>query len=134
MIPEQIAARGSEHSHQAALFAWAALSSIPELRWMFAIPNGFYGSASQKGKMKAEGLKLGVWDVHLPKRAYSLGMECYNGLFIEMKHARHRNHKDGGLTDEQIEFRKDLQGEYAFAVCYSWIEAKEAVLGYLGRT
>lgn len=30
----------SEHDEQKYLFEWAELSRLPQLRWMFAVPNG----------------------------------------------------------------------------------------------
>lgn len=128
MTPEQIAG-DSEHSQQAAFMCFCQQSNIPELKWCFAIPNGFFGSAAQKNKMKSEGLKSGVWDVFFPYPHYG-----WSGLFIEFKHERYRKQAYGGLTDEQIEFRNDLQGDYAFAIVYSWLEARDAVLKYLGRS
>lgn len=136
MTPDQIAG-DSEHSQQAAFMCFCQQSGIQELKWIFAIPNGFFGSAAQKNKMKSEGLKSGVWDVFEPiPRSW---MEDdgkiinWHGLFIEFKQEKYRNRAFGGLTDEQIEFRDDLQGDYAFAVVYNWLEAKEAVLKYLGK-
>ncbi len=139
MTPEQIAKPNTEHSHHKALFCWSQQSGISELKWLFAVPNGFFGSAAQKAKMMAEGLKPGVWDIYLPVQrpikdnGLIVSQAWYSGLWIEMKHERMRNRKDGGLTAEQISFRNDLQGEYKLVVCYSWIEAKNAILHYLGR-
>lgn len=143
ITPEQLAKSGTEHGHQAALFCYAATSGIFELKWLFAIPNGFYGSAAQKGKMKAEGLRSGVADICLPVNrdwqedyddTAGNSLVHYNGLFIEMKHAKYKTHKNGGLSDEQIEFSNFIirQG-YRFEVCYSWIEARDAILRYLGK-
>lgn len=124
---------GSEHSNQVVLFAWAAESGIPELKWLFAIPNGFYATPAQKAKMKAEGLRSGVWDVFLPIAGKWPDNHWNAGLFIELKHEKYRKQAIGGLTDKQIEFRKDLECEYAFVICYSWQEARDAILNYLGR-
>lgn len=134
ITPDQLAASGTEHGMQCAVFAWAASSGIPELTWLFAIPNGFYGSAAQKGKMKAEGLRSGVSDIMLPVlRINGNHWECC-GLFIELKTEKHRRTKNGGLSDEQLEFSQFVTGQgYRFCVCYSWIEARDAILKYLGR-
>lgn len=137
ITPEQLAASGSESGHQKALFCYAQQSGIPELKWLFAVPNGFFGLPAQKAKMLAEGLKPGVWDIHLPVSKWrgDPGGNEYKvcGLWIEMKHERMRNRKDGGLTAEQISFKQDLQGDYEFVVAYSWQEARYAILRYLGR-
>lgn len=134
ITPEQLARSGTEHGSQAALFAWAANSGIDELKWLFAVPNGFYGSAAQKGKMKAEGLRSGVADICLPVRHSYWDYEHINGLFIEMKTEKYRTHKNGGLSDEQKEFGEFVTGQgFKFVIAYSWIEAKDAILAYLGR-
>lgn len=136
LMPEQLAG-DSEHSQQVALFAWAAdnVGKYPALKYMFAIPNGFYGSAEQKGKMKAEGLRIGVPDVFLPVAMHSggpLNFKQYHGLFIEMKVEKYRNHKDGGCSDEQIEFINYATNVgYYCKVCYSWEEARDKIIEYL---
>jgi hypothetical protein len=125
---------GSEHSNQVVLFAWAAESGIPELKWLFAIPNGFYATPAQKAKMKAEGLRSGVSDIMLPI-SKCIGLFSYMGLFIELKTADKLNRKNGGLSDEQVEFGRFVIAQgYKFVVCYSWQEAKDAILNYLGRS
>lgn len=134
ITPEQIGAGTSEHSQQTAVFAWAAQSGIPELKWLFAIPNGFYATAKSKATMKAEGLRSGVSDIMLPVvRLINDFMICH-GLFIEMKSAQYHGRKNGGLSDEQEEFAHFVNRQgYRFVVCYSWIEARDAILSYLGK-
>jgi len=134
ITPEQLANSNSESGHQKALFCWAAQSGIFELKWLFAIPNGFYATAAQKGKMKAEGLRSGVWDIYLPfmKNDDNWHVHCA-GLWIEMKHEKYRTAINGGLTKDQIEFRNNCSDQYEFAICYSWIEARDAILKYLGK-
>lgn len=131
IIPDQLAKSGTEHGHQMALFQWAKLSGIPELKWIFAVPNGFYSTPIQKARMKAEGLRSGVSDILLPVRGYYHN-NC--GFFIEMKTEKHRRTKNGGLSDEQLGFSQFIVGQgYQFVVAYSWIEAKDAILKYLGK-
>ncbi len=128
ITPEQLARNHTEHGEQAALFCWAASSGIPELKWLFAIPNGFYATPAQKAKMKAEGLRSGVADIFLPMPSISDPMRNYNGLFIEMKVG------NGRLSDEQRKFGEFADGNgYKFVLCYSWIAAGGAILKYLGR-
>lgn len=135
ITPEQLARSNTEHGHQAALFCWCALSGIPELKWLFAIPNGFYATPAQKAKMKAEGLRSGVSDILLPMSSYPHDEDSYSGLFIEMKQEKYRGRHNGGLSDEQKAFAHFVTGQrYKFVVCYSWIEAKQAILSYLGKT
>ena len=65
----------SEHDEQANLINWVNLwvTHIPELATLYAIPNAQkFGSATNEqkirtiAKLKAEGLKPGVPDLHLP--------------------------------------------------------------------
>lgn len=122
--PEQLAASGTEHGHQAALFAYFALAENqirwPEVKWMFAVPNGGQRSAISGARLKAEGVKPGVPDIIFPLRRYP-----FSGLVLEMK-------KKGGKTsieqDEYIGFL--ISQEFKCVVCYSWIEAKDAVIEY----
>ena len=128
ITPEQLAASGSEHGHQAALFCWAALNvnRFSQLRLMFAIPNGGLRDKVTASRMRAEGVKSGVPDIFLP-----VSMGCYHGLFIEMK-IYNKNGKKTYLSDDQQQMRNDLirQG-YAFAVCYTWQEAATAIEMYI---
>lgn len=147
ITPESLAKSGTEHGMQAAVFAWSVTSGIPELKWLFAIPNGFFGSAAQKGKMKAEGLRSGVADIMLPiSRVGAICFEnknnefisnkplYYCGLFVEMKQEKYRGRHNGGLSDEQEAFAHFVTGQgYKFMIAYTWIEAKDGILNYLGK-
>ena len=72
----------SEHEHQKKVIAWAEIRSIqiPELRLLFAIPNGGHRYKAVAAKLKAEGVKAGVPDIFLP-----VPRGLFHGLFIEMK-------------------------------------------------
>ncbi len=116
----------SEHTEQCALFQWAKVMEPrhPQLALMFAIPNG--GKRKSGWWEKAEGLKSGVPDIFLavPRQfiTYSL-----SGLFIEMKFGKNKtSKKQKGWIDALID-----EG-YAVEVCYSFEEAKQAIIGYLG--
>lgn len=127
ITPEQLAKSGSEHGEQAALFCWAAdnVEQYPQLKWLFAVPNGFYGDSGQKGKMKAEGLRSGVPDVVLP---WPIAIRNYelHGCFIEMKI------KGGKVSSEQKEWLDYLtKAGYYCKVCYSWQEARDTLIAYL---
>ena len=115
----------SEHREQATLFHWAEImqSRHPQLALMFAIPNG--GKRKSGWWEKAEGLKSGVPDIFLAVPTQE-AFPRY-GLFIEMKFGKNkpsRNQK--GWIDALI-----AEG-YAVEVCYSFEEAKQAIIGYLG--
>jgi len=123
MKPSQLA-KGSEHSHQSALFAWAALSrqTYPELSIMFSVKNEEKsGSAIVGSRFRAAGVKKGVSDVVLP-----VARKGCHGLFIEMK-------KPGGkASKEQLEFGVKVQAEgYGFCVCDSWEKARDVLIEYL---
>ncbi len=121
ITPEQIA-RTSEHSQQVALFAFAAQSGIPELRLMFAIPNGEQRSAMTGAKLKAAGVKAGVPDIFLP-----VARNGFHGLWIELKI------KSGVVSPKQQEWLVKLsEQKYATRVCFGWEEARNALLDYLG--
>lgn len=131
ITPEQLAANGSEHSNQVALFQWSALETknYPQLKWLYAVPNGFFASSGQKGKMKAEGLRDGVPDIMLPYPMYG---KSYAGLYIEMKREIYRKRKDGGLSEDQIKWLAYLnEVGYKAVICYGWEEARDTILEYL---
>lgn len=139
MTPEQIA-KESESSHQTALFAWVAQelrkpNPLP-LKRLFHVPNGGTRGEDERsrkiagGKMKAEGVRSGVPDLCLP--VARLG---YHGLWIEMKKPSQKSEKNltAGCSDTQLEWLADLKAEGYFVwVCYSWIEARDCLLWYLG--
>ena len=137
ITPEQLAACGSESGHQKALFCWAALNiaTYPQLRWLYAVPNGFFSTPGQKAKMKAEGLRDGVPDICLPVsyEPFDIQLENrYHGLYIELKIEKRRNQKNGGCSDEQLEWLAYLnEAGYKAMVCYGWEEAREAIKEYL---
>ena len=127
LTPEQIAKSGTEHAEQSALFAWAATSGFPELRWMHAIPNGGERNQIVAARMKAEGAKAGVFDIFLP---YPLGK--FAGCYIEMKKRGRQREKNGGLSDEQVLFQEWARNHYYCTfVCYSWTEGASALQAYL---
>lgn len=151
MNPSKLSEPGSEHSHQVALFAWVAVAvywgfdiannqefydlspqekkarfedqkrPIPELKLLFAIPNGGERNAIVAGKMKAEGVRAGVSDILLP-----VARRGYHGFFIEMK-------KPGGReSDKQIEFGADVTEQgYLYTCCDHWELARDALMWYM---
>ena len=151
MTPEQLAAKDSEDGHQAALFCQAALNrkTYPELKWMFAIPNGGNRDMRQGARLKMTGTKAGVWDVMLPvpikvfgpagfetaRNGPALHEVTYHGLFIEMKKPYVQGKQSAGtLQPNQKEFRSHIEFfGYATVVCYTWIEAWQAIVSYLAH-
>lgn len=113
-----------EHQEQAALFQWAALMEprLPELRLLFAIPNGGDRHPAVAAKLKAEGVKAGVWDVLLP-----VAQHGYIGLWIEMKAGTNN------LTNEQAAWGRAMTEQgYLCSTCYSWTAAARRIVTYLG--
>lgn len=139
ITPEQLAASGTEHGHQSAIFCWSSLPEIrtkyPQLKYMYAIPNGFFGTAKSKATMKAEGLKAGVPDICLPfPRRLNMGKQLKYGLYIELKvpEKQRVNNPLAGCSDEQLEFIHFLVEEnYAVTVCYGWEQARDCIVQYL---
>ena len=123
ITPEQLAKAGSEDALQKALFCWASTSGIPELKWLFHIPNGGSRHIAEAGKLKAMGVKRGVPDIFLP-----IGRNGFKGLWVELKKP-----KTGIVSDDQQEWLDFLTNEgYATRVCFGWEEVKTALLEYLG--
>lgn len=127
MNPEQIAGN-SEHSQQAALFCWAQqnFNRYPELKYMFAIPNGEARSIITGARLKAAGVKPGVPDIMLPVMI-SRGPIIIPGLFIELK-----REIGGFLSKEQCQFFAYLrQVGYRCEECHGWQEAVKVIEDYL---
>lgn len=114
----------TEHAEQRALLTWASMSTgkHPELRLLFAIPNGGARSKAAAGKLKAEGVKPGVPDLCLP-----VARGGFHGLYLEMKRT-----KGGTLSPEQKQWRHDLieQG-YHVALCKGQPQAQQTLTTYL---
>lgn len=131
MNPADLAKSGTESGHQRAVMAMAALhvGKYPCLRWLHHIPNGgsrgdtAQSRAIQGGKLKADGVKKGVFDLMLP---WANG--GYHGLYIEMK-------KPGEIkntTPEQKEFAQYLtDAGYAWRVCDNWEMAWDTIMQYV---
>lgn len=123
MTPEQLAAPGTEHAHQTALFCWIStqIAAYPEARWIYAIPNGGKRDAITAARLKAEGVKSGISDICLP-----FARQGYHGFYIEMKKPK------GKESAEQKEFGAFLtQQGYLYTMCDSWDKARDAVQWYL---
>ena len=123
MSPADYAAKGTEHAHQVALMMWAAsrLPIHPELRWLYAVPNGGDRNPIVAARLKAEGVKSGVSDLCLP-----VARRGYHGFYIEMK-------KPGGKESaNQIEFGQFLLSQnYLYCMCDHWEVARDRIEWYL---
>jgi hypothetical protein len=123
MKPEDLAKPNTEHSHQVAVFCWATYQyeKWPELKWMFAVPNGGERNPAVAARLRAEGVKGGVSDICLPVA------KCgYHGLFIEMKKPGGRESKD------QKDFGAFLKEQgYFYRCCVGWEEARDTISDYM---
>ena len=125
LLPEDIAKAGSESAHQQALMCWSALMR-PQyhcLKWLYSIPNGGTRDKREAARLKAEGVRSGVWDLHL-----MYPCNGFHGMYIEMKVGTNV------LSPDQIDFGNDaIALGYCCAVCYTWEQARDAILNYLGK-
>jgi hypothetical protein len=151
MTPDKIAGvSGTEHANQKALLAWVAKARVfgiaaadddksygyggktyaeetyytapcLPLDLLYAIPNGGERNVLVAAKLKAEGVRAGVPDLHMP-----VARGGHHSLYIEMK-------KTGGrLSDVQIRFIAALEAAgNKVVVAYGWKEAVEAIKQYL---
>lgn len=115
----------SEAQEQTALFAWAdqcvQLGVHPELKMMYAVPNGGRRDNIEAAHLKQQGVKAGVPDICL-----AVPRGKYHGLYVEMKVG------DNKPTDKQNEWLANLSYYgYAVKVCYSCLAAKTAIERYL---
>ena len=121
----------TEHQIQSEYFkilTWNE-SKYPELKYIFAIPNGGKRHIGVAVKMKREGVRRGVPDLFVPgmlEEENSVNITIYLGLFLETKKPKGRQSK------EQIEYAKHLQNKgYKYKVCYSVNELLDETENYL---
>lgn len=122
---------GSEHAEQVALMRIVSLNlpKFPELKNLFAVPNGEKRHPAVANRLQAEGVRPGVPDIFLAVMRGSFG-----GLWIEMKAPDRRPVRGGkgGMSDDQLEWRSRLvEAGYRHAVCYTAEEAWKEIEGYL---
>lgn len=125
-------ARGNpEMAEQIALFNWlkAMSAKYPDLAKPYAIPNGEKRDKITAARLKAAGVKAGVWDIFCPRgKVYD-----WNGLYIEMKAPGKYKPPSKGLTDAQRTFRsEDTEFQYSFHVFDSWVEAAKHIAEFYG--
>ena len=113
----------SESTEQQALFEWAEIASrkTPELKLMYAVPNGGKRNITTAARLKKEGVKPGVPDICLP-----VPRGRYHGLYIEMKVNKNKPSANQKWWIEQLQ----KQG-YRVEVCYSWGEAVKVITEYI---
>lgn len=118
--------RNDEHLDQVALFQWANLASVkyPELQFLYAVPNGARVSPGTARKLKAEGMKAGVFDISL-----DIPKGDYHGFRGELKRI---GPPKGRLSDVQKYWLTCYQehGYYAF-VAWGWESMRDELIKYL---
>lgn len=137
ITPEQIAASGTEHGEQAAIFQWIALEGrhyVGSLIHLFAIPNGGERSQSVAASLKAEGVRAGVPDLCYPVPAgipERVGRH-YCGLYIELKRRGYEGRALGARSDKQRDWHLFLAAQgYAVVTAYGWQAACWALKLYV---
>jgi len=114
----------SEHTEQKHLLTWASLNigKHPDLRLLFAIPNGGARSKACAGKLKAEGVKPGIPDLCLP-----VARGGFFGLYLELKRIA------GSTTSPaQKQWHRDLLQEgYHVVTAKGMTEAQQVLVTYL---
>ncbi len=115
-----------EHREQSAFIEWVdfAARKRPELSLLYAIPNGGHRKPATAARLKAEGVRPGVPDLHLP-----LARRNHAGLWIEFKSAT------GKLSKAQKERVRMLRDEgHMVILARKWDVAKAVVEWYIGAT
>jgi hypothetical protein len=118
-----------EHNEQANLIAWCNMyeSRVPDLALIYAIPSGGHRRKSVAGRMKAEGVKAGLPDLHLPvPMTRREDGRIFHGLWIEMKVP------GGRVRATQKWWHEALRNMgHRVEVCWSFEEARNVLLDYL---
>lgn len=113
-----------EADEQKSLFKWAELMAwkYPELKMMFAIPNGGSRHIAEAVNLKKQGVKAGVPDILLPVARHN-----NHGMFIEMK-----RRTNGKISNVQEEWITDLMEQgYRVVICEGFDVARQAIEKYL---
>ena len=113
-----------EHHEQAALIDWAKRSEAlyPGLEMLYANPLGGKRAWKTARALKREGVKAGIPDLSLP-----VVRGAHHGLFIEMKYGANKPTESQGWW-----IRKLRREGYRVAVCWSFEDARDVIIGYLG--
>ena len=113
-----------EEREQIAVFQWARMQEcvMPDLKWLYHVPNGGKRDMTTAARLKAAGVKPGVPDITL-----DVPRNGYHGLRIELKYGRNKP------TSEQQDWLKHLNDAgYKAVVCYGAEEAIREIKEYMG--
>jgi len=105
----------------------------PELRLLHAIPNAGKRDQAVGAKLKSQGMKAGVPDLHLP-----IARGKFHGLWIELKtpaglvNEDGRVSKGGRVSEVQADWIRDLRAAGSrVEVCVGWEAARAVIEEYL---
>ena len=129
--------RHIEDMHQEALIQWANITYLPKRDYikpgekigdfLYAIPNGGKRSKMEGIKLKRQGVKAGVSDLHLP-----VPMNGCHGLWIEMKKPKVKGESQPKVSESQQKWLDDMTFKGSEAhVCYGWEHARNVIEKYL---
>lgn len=114
-----------EHLEQARFFALLSNVNHPAAKLTFAVPNqavAKFRSKAARVRFWREGVRAGVPDLFT-----AFPTPTHHGLWIEMKRPGE------SPRPEQAEWHRALKAQgYRVVVCYSAMEAFQALLDYLG--
>lgn len=131
LTPQQIAASGTEHALQCAVFQAMVIYGtrlVAHPHMLFAIPNGGGRTPSVAASMRAEGVKRGV-----PDMCYPVPVGHWRGLWLEMKTPAAFKKKDNGRQPEQVQWHGWLRAHgFAVVICDGWEQACAALVMYEG--
>jgi len=112
-----------EHDIQVSVIQWSlfARNQFPDLDMLYAIPNGGDRDVRVGMKLKAEGVRRGVPDLHLP-----VPRGVHPSLYIEIKT------KKGQLSsDQRWWMERLLLTGHAWVLCRTLDEAIDSFTAYL---
>lgn len=113
-----------EATEQERVIRWANFyaSKFPELALIYHIPNGGSRNKLEAANLKAQGVKSGVPDLHLP-----VPKGDSHGLYIEMKFGKNKT------TEKQDWWLEQLRQQgYAVGICWTADAAMDMIADYLG--
>lgn len=113
----------SEATEQENVISWCDHHErlYPELKWIHHCPNGGSRQRAEAVRLKAQGVKSGVPDLHLP-----IPKGAYAGLYLEMKYDK------GTIQKSQKEWIAGMAaaGHYA-CICYGYDNAVKVIESYV---
>ena len=87
----------------------------------YAIPNGGHRHIAVAAKMKKEGVKPGIPDIHMP-----IPNKSFHGLYIEFK-----VHPNKCTASQKLMIDRLLNNGYQVAICYTLEDAIKITQEYL---